>query len=207
MGSPARGTLRAVRTAALAVVVLALAGAAHAAGGAPLPRWPALALLALPVAAVCALATRWRLSAGALVLALGGAQLVLHHALTALAGPAAAATGHAQHAALERGAAQHAALDHAALDHAGSGGGALLMPAAHVVATVVLALLLARGEAALWDLLAWLSPLAVPAARARLLPSTRSPLPAVRARVVPASSQPLAVAPHRGPPAGLVLAV
>jgi hypothetical protein len=84
---PALGALRGVRAAMFALAAMVLAAAAHVAGGGALPSAPALALVAVPLAwGAVALTGRPR-GRLALLVALGVAQLALHEAFMALAGP------------------------------------------------------------------------------------------------------------------------
>ncbi|WP_091422360.1 hypothetical protein [Arthrobacter sp. OV608] len=193
-----------LRTSAMATVILALASGAHLAGGGELPA-PAilLAVLALTTLGSTA-ATRLRLGFPAMAGLLGGGQLGLHEVFTAFGTPGAAAAGApALHAGHLAGAdVLPAALGHA---HAAEPASGPLMLAAHAVATLVCALLLAKGEEALWALAAWLRPLAA-------LPRAIAP-----DAVPPAfASFPTAAAPRppwrnlrqdsrRGPPPGVVL--
>ncbi len=189
--------LRFGRSAVVAAAVLCLAAAAHtAAGGALPPPAVVLALGALIWLPVMILAGR-RLEPATILAVLAGGQLALHRAFELFGtvqcapSPAAEHAGHAGHAG-------HAAvaLDCVAASHAGDSPGML---AAHLLATAVTALMLARGEAALWALAAWLRPLvqlpAVPAApvRAYLPLADQGPAPLHTAYLV-------TVVPLRGPP-------
>jgi hypothetical protein len=149
-----------LRASTVSMVILALASGAHLAGGGALPT-PAimLAVLALTVLGSTT-ATRLRLGFPAMAALLGGGQLALHEVFAAFSAPAAAAasgtaTPHDSHlagAALLTSAAGH-------LSGAEPGSGPLMLMA-HIMATLGSALLLAKGEAALWSLAAWLRPLA-----------------------------------------------
>lgn len=164
---PPRAPFHGLRAGALATGIATLAAGAHLAGGGTLP--PAgivLALLTLTVLA-CTAATRLRLGLPAVGALLAGGQLALHEGLT-LCG-AAPATGTLQ-APLQPTAHTHGSggfgLPGAVLAHAtehvspANPSAAPLMLAAHALATLGCALLLARGEQALWQLAAWLRPLA-----------------------------------------------
>lgn len=184
MTSPDRGLLRAARSGALALVVLALAAAGHRVGGGRLPGLPGLATLAALAAVPTAFATRRRLGLPSLVGLLAVGQLVLHTAFAALGADPGMPMGHV---------------------HAGGGiGGALPGPgadagielpmlAAHVVATVLTAAVLAWGERALWAL--WQR------VRPRSLPG-RPAVPTLLRRAPGAHAAP---APARGCPRGLPL--
>lgn len=168
-GSP----FRFLRTAVLAIAVLALAAGAHVLGGGQLPPAPVMAACtALTTLGVMAV-TRWKMSAFSLAGILTAGQGMLHEAFSALAGPASAPSGPALHF------------------HGVAAGGPGLIPtlpshpqthleppmmAAHILATLLTAVLLSRGEAALWALAAWLRPLTV--LRAVRIPAmSRQPLP------------------------------
>lgn len=192
MRTAARAPFHALRSAMVALTVLSLAAGAHTLAGGQLPS-PGilLALLALTALASTA-ATRLKLNFPAMAGLLGAGQLVLHNAFTAFSAPAPGASEPAGHAMphhlgqvpLPVGNGQSAAsvLDSqfALLS--------LLMLAGHALATLLCAVLLARGEAALWSLAAWLRPLlglpvlAVPAAVAAPAavtgwPADSAPLP------------------------------
>lgn len=188
MPTPTRGAWRRVRAALLTVTTLGLAVAAHAAGGGHLPTWWALVALAVPTTCVGVLVTARRLSGPVVLGVLGGGQLLLHLGLSALA------TGHcgtlvANHHDVVVGACT------AGEPHTTNA----WMLTTHVVATLLTAVLLARGEQALWAVLDRLAPLVV----ALVLP-----VPPVRIRlrqwenpVVPRPRSAVAVVPvRRGPP-------
>ncbi|XAS64523.1 hypothetical protein VUN84_02225 [Micrococcaceae bacterium Sec5.8] len=169
----------ALRTVMVALTVLSLAAGAHALSGGTLPA-PGilLALLALTGLAATA-ATRLKLNLPVMAALLGAGQLVLHEALTGFSGPAvsAAATAPAGSVLPHHFAPHHFAPAHLSPDtggqlaaaglHAGPGIDSLLMLAGHMLATLLCAVLLAKGEDALWSLAAWLRPLLrLPAAAA-----------------------------------------
>jgi hypothetical protein len=141
------------RAASFGVATLALAAGAHVAGGGGLPSMTILAILAVPVSMAAMALTARRCEPVLLLGSMAGAQVVLHETLMALTAqlpvdmtgqmsPASAMAGHAM---------------------AQVGGWSVTMTAAHVVATAVTALLLARGEQALWQLVSRLLP-ALPSA-------------------------------------------
>jgi hypothetical protein len=179
--APTSGALRVVRGTAVGTTAMSLAAAGHVAGGGSLPPATAAILLGLTVAGSVALSgRRWTFSALATVLL--GVQLVCH---VALAGPATAANltnhSHAAHGATPS------------------------MLIAHVLAALVTAVVLRRGESWCWRLVALL---ARPAQVARLF-STRPALKPV-ARLLPAADGAPALLrsllladaqPRRGPPA------
>ena len=152
MDAPTRGATRLARAAAFGVATLALAAGAHVAGGGGLPSMTILALLAVPVSVAAVALTGHRCGPVQLLAAMTVAQVLLHQTLMALtvqapggmAGPmppvsASAMGGHVM--------AQAEGWSVAVAD-----GWSVTMTAAHVAATVVTALLLARGEQALWQL-------------------------------------------------------
>ena len=206
--SHARTPFHSLRAAMVSTTIVVLAAAAHVVGGGQLPA-PAIlaAFLALTGLASTA-ATRLKLNVPAMTGLLGAGQVVLHEAFAAFSTPiAAAATGagpigtpghHDGVVPLLVPSAGH--LQSHPLDSAL----ALTMFAGHALATLVCALLLARGEDALWQLAAWLRPLVQ-------LPSPVTPRPvALRALPLwPAESLPLPWRNlrrdcRRGPPAVVV---
>ena len=198
----ATGPVRLLRICALTAASMALAVGAHAAGGGRLPGAGGLLLLSAGVALVAGVLTSVRLRGPVLVGVVGIGQWLLHHALMALSGlggPAQTLTVHAQHGSMTihaDGSAATMGLGHGAGDSA-------TMLGWHVVATVLTAWLLARGEAALW----------------RVVTRLVSPRPGRRPRVtgrvlagiVTQGSAPQEtlrrVAPARGPPRTLDLAL
>ena len=208
MRTAARAPFHALRSALVALTVLSLAAGAHTLAGGQLPS-PGilLALLALTGLASTT-ATRLKLNLPALAGLLGAGQLVLHEAFTAFSaaalaaavpGPAGDLAHHSVPVPLPAGA--DSPLAASGLDP----GLSLLMLAGHALATLLCAFLLARGEAALWSLAAWLRPL------------LRLPAPAMPDAVAvpaaagwPAESVPLPWRNlrrdcRRGPPAAVVL--
>ncbi|NAZ88508.1 hypothetical protein [Kineococcus indalonis] len=196
MQSPDRGAVRLVRAGAVALTVVALASAAHVAGGAQLP--PPLLLAALAALTACGAFTLTgrRLSVPALLAVLAGGQGALHAGLRALAADTVAVPAHGHHQGWVPLVAE-------AAGHAG-GGSPLPMLLAHAVATTAAALVLARGERAVWSLWAWLQPLRVVVLAVLRVPVLRpvAPVP-VTVRVRPRSVVARRVA-RRGPPAGSV---
>lgn len=194
-----------LRTGALSTGVLTLAAGAHLAGGGALPA-PGimLAILALTLLTSAA-ATRLRLGLPAMVALLGSGQVVLHtvfHNLSAPMGPSSTlASGHDHQPA----AALQAYSDSIPLgDQLHAGETSPLMLVAHILATAACALLLAKGEDALWTLAAWLRPLAA-LPRSVVLDA----VPTVRAFSLPAGlpRQPwrnLRQHSRRGPPSAVV---
>ncbi|RDV09407.1 hypothetical protein DXK94_13550 [Arthrobacter sp. RT-1] len=202
---PAQPPLRFLRSGVITGSGIGLAAAAHTAGGGHLPPAPVLLLLAVLVMAPVMLLSRRRFRLPIMALILGGSQAALHSAFTALsgpsvhcAGPGVAAHGHHRQIAIPSCAGAPAS----AMELTGHALAALPAPAmlaAHLLAIAATAVVLARGEAALWQLKAWLAPLA-----AILHPV---PLPAAyRVCALPKKAvmkRHLAVRipPRRGPPA------
>lgn len=214
MLSPVVGPLRVARAALAATLVLALSALAHRVAGGALPDPLVLAALAAFTLAGTTAAARVRFTPARLVALLGGAQLALHEALAVLAPgssctPSTATSGHGGHVAAvgEVVCAAPAAVPGlgagSAVAHpehlATSGTAGAWMVAAHAVATVVLALVLAHGERALERFLAWVTPRTAPAPVPVLAPTgPRRAVPEDAPRP-PAAWQPR-TAPTRGPP-------
>ncbi|QDG61688.1 hypothetical protein [Pseudarthrobacter sp. NIBRBAC000502771] len=145
--------LRLPRAGAVALVVLLLAAGAHLAAGGQLPALPIMAALAAVVGLSAVLVAGAKLTAPRLSFYLCGSQLALHLGFSTLSTPAAGRPGPAHHGPsllnLE-GAASH---QHLVADPG------TYMTFVHLAATLGTAVLIARGEAALWALAAWLRPL------------------------------------------------
>ncbi|GAB3563633.1 hypothetical protein GCM10027405_18540 [Arthrobacter alkaliphilus] len=191
---------RFLRTGLIGSIILGLAAGGHLAGGGSLPA-PAIlmALCALTVLPV-AILTRARLSLPVLGGLLGAGQLCLHWAFQAFSEASITAPQQSRHAG-------HSPLAPApeTISAIASGHGADIdwqMLAAHTVATLGTALILARGEQALWALAAWLRPLVhlpAPTAIQPLHTPASCPIPAVRPRSLPG----LRLPSRRGPPASM----
>jgi len=206
----ARAPFHALRSAMVAMTVLSLAAGAHTLAGGRLPS-PGILLALLALTALASTtATRLKLNLPAVTGLLGAGQLVLHEAFTAFSGSdlspalAGAASGrgdlahHVGWVPLPSGIGS--TLEAPGLDP----GLSLLMLAGHALATFLCAVLLARGEAALWALAAWLRPLLrLPA------PVTPDAVAVPAATGWPADSAPLPWRNlrrdcRRGPPAAVV---
>ena len=177
-GRPPRTPFHAFRASAVATGILSLTAGAHVAGGGHLPV-PGILLAVLALTALASTAaTRLRLSFPAMGALLGGGQLALHELLTAFSSPGPAAAipgapaGHVHGVALAGFPGTASLAEHISPADPGL---APLMLVMHAAATLGCALLLAKGDAALWTLAAWLRPLAGH-------PSTVAPLPAPRFR-------------------------
>ncbi|QCB98975.1 hypothetical protein E5206_11170 [Arthrobacter sp. PAMC25564] len=190
MGAP----LRFPRAVAVTAAVFALAAGAHVLAGGELPG-PGIAvgLLVLVLAPVMVL-TRIRITAPVMAVLLGAGQLALHEAFDALSvssGFAAGSGGHLHGTVPVLPPAGALMPEHTAAPGA-------LMLVLHAAATLATALLLARGEAALWALAAWLRPLI------RLLTAVLIPdwphLPAPHLIVIPSRWRSLRLPARRGPP-------
>lgn len=191
---------RFLRTVLIGSIILGLAAGGHLAGGGNLPAPVVLtALCALTVLPV-AILTRARLSLPVLGGLLGAGQLCLHSAFCTFSGAAVAAplqSGHAGHGFWAPGPETISAI---ASTHGAASDWQML--AAHTVATLGTALMLARGEQALWALAAWLRPLVhLPAATA--IQPLRTPASCPVPVVLPRSLPGLRLPSRRGPPASL----
>lgn len=203
-----RGFLRLARTALVTALIIGFAAGGHRIAGGVLPHPGIVAALCSLTLLPVMLATRRRLSFTVLTALLGGGQYFLHWAFTALSvsmpQPAQSLAGHAGlgHAGShDVGPATFAALG-TALGVAPPSHGHHQMFAAHALATVATALLLAFGERALWTMAAWLRPL-VDLPRPAPLLATPTSVPALieaaprRRRVL------LSLPAWRGPPDAL----
>ncbi len=156
----ARGALRGARAAVFALAALLLAATAHLAAGGSLPAVPALALLVVPLVWGAVVLTARPRGRGALLVALGGAEIGLHQAFMALAAPVCplAAATMAGHGMSGMGGTLPVCVSH---PMGAMATGSLLAPGVmlgtHVVATVATALVLAYGERLLDSLAALLA--------------------------------------------------
>ncbi|MFF1831945.1 hypothetical protein [Paenarthrobacter sp. NPDC058040] len=192
----ARASFRLLRTGLISLLIIGLASGGHLAGGGVLPEPVILlglcALTVLPVAIL----TTFRLSFPVLAGLLGAGQAWLHwafHSLSAVSTGASSPGGHAHHApgipvdALGSAAAGQASSD-------------WQMFAAHALATVVTAVVLARGEGALAAVTAWLRPLAKLLEPFVIVPA-RVPGPVAAPIVLPRDQLVRRMPTWRGPPA------
>lgn len=191
MRTAARPPFHALRSALVALTVVSLAAGAHAVAGGQLPS-PGILLACLALTGLASTAaTRLKLNVAAMAGLLGAGQLALHGAFTlftgtSFSGPGGALPHHAGAASVLAAVPAPIAAGHAHLPEPDSTL-SLLMLAGHALATLVCALLLARGEDALWSLAAWLRPLlrlpaavltdAVAAPPAASPPADYAPLP------------------------------
>ncbi|MFE4195561.1 hypothetical protein ACFRJ9_06835 [Paenarthrobacter sp. NPDC056912] len=190
-------SFRLLRTAVIASLIFGLAAGGHLAGGGALPD-PAIllglcALTVLPVAIL----TKFRLSFPALAGLLGAGQAWLHwafHSLSAAPAGAAPVSGHGHHAAGPMLAAFGSG------NHVQAPADDWQMFAAHALATIVTAVVLARGERALWALTAWLRPLMKLPEPCVIVPA-RVPGPCTPPIVLPRDQLARRIPARRGPPA------
>lgn len=216
MTEPDRGATRIARAAAFGVATLTLATGAHVSAGGATPSLMVLTGLSLPLIMAAIILTGRRCGPLAVLLALSAGQVLLHEALTMFSSrgsdellTAAAGVQHAGHALMAGPMWAHSAATNgfgagtvpiAGAPMAGAGDWSLTMMAMHAVATVVTALLLARGEQALWQLVARLLPTLPCTPRLISCGPRQAPVllsvPAVRPSLVSCGSV------LRGPPAG-----
>lgn len=175
---PVRTPFQALRSATVAATILTLAAAAHVLAGGQLPAPGILLAFLAFTGLVSTAATRLKLNLPAMGGLLGTGQVVLHEAFAAFSGPApsTAATGiqlPVHHpGAIAVPATIPVPTGHAQL-HELDSVLAVSMLIGHALATLACALLLAKGEDALWSLAAWLRPLVQ-----LLAPATPRPAPA-----------------------------
>ncbi len=200
--TPARGAIRLTRSAMFSLTAVGLAVAAHAAGNERVSLPVALACVPAVMLVVNLLAGRRR-GPVALLLAMGSTQVVLHVALMA----AVMSDGCRMVGSHLATGASHAAITVDTCDPAMGGHQAsdifvmsLRMFTAHALAAALLALLLARGEAAIWALTGALGfRLRLP--RVAQLPPAVAPLPIVaREALLPRADVPRRAVRRRGPP-------
>lgn len=204
---PNHGPLRLFRSLVFTGAIVGLAAGGHLLGGGTLPApMITLALTALLLVPVTWLSKR-ELSFPALLGLLGVGQAVLHEALSTLSVSAvcqAPATGRGSHHAgtssLHCLPANPAELS----AHAGTGIDPLAMLTGHALAVLATAWLLRRGEAALWQLLAWLRPLAV-LPRPAVIPAAGPRTFAHDPVLIPAPWRNLRRHSLRGPPSAALL--
>jgi hypothetical protein len=199
-----RVPFRLLRASVITGVVLSLAGTAHLAGGGVLPSPGILAALAALTMLGVTIAARRRSSIPGLAAILGLGQLTLHQAFETTTAAAACAPsvteGPASHLSHIAGSVNSISCQGGAdvlMAHPGVMGPAML--AAHALATLATAVVIAKGEAALWAMAAWLRPLLDLPVPVALLPRQR-PAPAIAAAPAVQPGQFLSVRTLRGPP-------
>jgi hypothetical protein len=204
--APDRGALRLTRVALFALAAVGLAGAAHLIGGETVS--PVAALIAVPAVMVVAnLLGSARRGPISLIIAMGFTQIALHigfmaasltQACHAVQAPMAEMAGSAGHTSVVLSCRP-------GMTHGGTALGGLWpspsMLLAHLGAAALLALLLARGESAVWALAAALGfGFALPATAVAGPVVRRVPVPA-RIVVLPRTSVWRRGVRRRGPPA------
>lgn len=203
-----------LRSTAVAATVVLLAALAHILGGGSLPGAGIMAAILAMTGLVSTLATKRQLRLPAMIAVLGTGQLALHEVFTALSVPASgrssvAGTGHhlAGQADLvsEHGLPVAQAVEAAGHAHQVDSPLGALMLTGHVVATLLCAGLLARGEAALWLLAAWLRPLVQLPSPVMLDGGTAPAAVPPRRDFTPLPRRNLRQDCRRGPPAVVVL--
>lgn len=202
---PALAPLRFLRSGVITGTGFGLAAAAHTAAGGHLPPVPVLLLLAMLCMAPVMLLSRHRLRLPAMAAVLSTAQAALHTAFAALSETSSHCTGngvaaHGHHQAFDLpGCATSPGPGTETTGHALAVLPGPAMVAAHVLAVAATAIVLARGEAALWQLKAWLTPLVT-----ILHPAPLHPVPRIHALAgvaVPVWRTAVRIPPLRGPPA------
>ncbi|WP_311214586.1 MULTISPECIES: hypothetical protein [unclassified Arthrobacter] len=191
----ARAPFRIPRATAVAVTVLTLAVAAHVLAGGELPAFPVMTALAAVVALSAVMLAGRKMTAPVLAAYLGIGQATLHLAFSALSGPGTPTPAVAHHGGLPGGTGSVAAgapHDHLSAD------ASLGMLGMHVAAVLVTALLMARGESALWALAGWLRPL-VETLEPSAIPARRY-VPLIAAEALSLRWKVLLRPPVRGPP-------
>lgn len=194
------GVLRGGRAVLLSSATLALALLAHAVGGGAPPRTAVLGLAFLLLLGLCLCVGNRRLGATRIAALLGGGQLALHLAFGTSTGGG--------HAAMPMPATMPAHASHQ-LHHASpegqnwAGQHGVSMLLAHVVATLLLGLLLARIEQIVWHLAVALG-VAVVGDPAVAVPGARRPATGPRRRFADHRPE-LTGITRRGPPGRPVL--
>lgn len=198
-----RASFRLFRTGLIGSIIVALAAGGHLAGGGRLPE-PAIVTALCAVAMIpVAVLTRARLSFPALAGLLGIGQLWLHWSFGALSSGAPAslqarmAEGHQGHPGHSAAAMAPAMPDPSMAGSAADMGGAMF--AAHALATLGTALLLAHSERALSALASWLRPL-VQLPQPSAATPLRVPGPCAVNLVLPKARVGLRLPARRGPP-------
>ncbi len=196
-----------LRSAAIGVTILALAAGAHTLAGGVLPA-PILMLALTALTGVVSVAvTSIRVPLALMLALLGASQLLLHNAFDLLSNPMVStaplvdpAMAHHLMGVPTALAPQATAMAQMSMQP-GHPLAALAMMLAHVGAILAAAVVLAKGEEALWLLADWLRPLARLAAQANV---AVAPFPSLTAANGPIRPQPwrnLRADSRRGPPA------
>ncbi|SEJ64662.1 hypothetical protein SAMN04487917_108196 [Arthrobacter sp. yr096] len=199
-----RAPFHALRSSAIALVIVLLAAGAHVVGGGALPTTPVMLALVALTALATTLATRFKLNVVTMTMLLGAGQLALHEAFTALSPITAIGPGGNHHLG---GESLNPGMDIAATHthELGTAFGALML-LSHILATLASAVVLAKGEDALWQLAAWLRPLLSLPTLVFRPDAGASPLAAGAPDVfIPRPWRNLRQDSRRGPPAVVVL--
>jgi len=182
--------LRVTRAGSIALVTLVLSIAAHVGAGGHAPSLMGLAMVTVPLTLLAVAVTARRIGFPLLAGVFAVTQLGLHVAFEALTAPVMGVTTAGMPGAHHAG---HLALTGAppAVDPMGDVPAWMLI--AHLVAALACALVLARGEQALWALVAWLAP--------ALHAAVAAPVPVVHGLVAPTARVPGVLLRHLGRPA------
>lgn len=148
--------LRLPRAAAITVAMLSLSAGAHLLAGGTLPAPLIMAGLTVLTLLPVMLISRARIAGPVMAVMLGLSQLVLHEAFVRFSAASAFSPAPVGHVHDLAALAQVPAVLAGGASAADPG---TLMLVLHAVATALTALMLAKGEAALWALSAWLRPL------------------------------------------------
>ncbi len=205
---------RGLRSGAIGITILALAAGAHMLAGGALPVPPIMLALTALTALASVAVTGIRIPPALMAALLGASQPLLHNAFDLLSGQGM--TGGASMAGMAGPDMHHDLIGVAAgplpvaasMAHLSVGTAApaavLAMTVAHIAATLASAVVLAKGEEALWLLASWLCPLVqLPTAPAAVVvPSVSVQTPDVPVRPQPRRN--LRMDCRRGPPATAV---
>jgi hypothetical protein len=151
MIAPTRGPDRVLRVLVLSLSSLLLAGGAHLAGGGGSPSAGALVLAVGLVTMVAAAVTARRCRVPLLLFVVGAEQLGLHVIFGAGAGAAAGACAPSSLLGHSHAGSSATCSPAASTVAAASGDATVAMVVAHLLAVLVTACLLSRGEAWLWS--------------------------------------------------------
>ncbi len=196
-----------LRSGAIGGTILALAAGAHTLAGGVLPA-PILMLALTALTAVVSVAvTSIRVPLALMLALLGASQLLLHNAFDLLSNPTVPTAAFVDPAMAHHLMGVHTALAPQATAMAqmsmqpGHPAAELAMTLAHVGATLATAVVLAKGEDALWLLADWLRPLVRLAAPASVAVAPSPSLSAANSPIRPQPRRNLRADSRRGPPA------
>ena len=199
--------LRLLRSLIVTGVIVGLAAGGHLFGGGNLPAPMITVALAALVLVPVTWLTRRELSFTTLLGLLGAGQLVLHEAFSTLSVSAVCQTPVTGGSHLHAGTSTLHCLPSASTGasagmdaHAAAGVDPMAMLAGHVLAVLATAWFLRRGEASLWQLLAWIRPL-VHVLRPVAIPVAGPTTFARNPVFIPAPWRNLRLHSLRGPPA------